>query len=158
MGNASKYVRNVVNGGYLESKNINEITARATGVSVRTVKRVLAMENTEHYEIPTKKKVNRQKHCFDRIDDFTCDLLRCTVYEFYRKGVAPNEQNLLKAMQGKTRDTEYEFPYTEKMLIRLMKSMGFRYRTLERRSTASESTHVIAWRYRYLDQIKKTSK
>ena len=149
------YMREIVcNGGVLPSKNVNKITSDATKVSVTAVKKIMN-ENPETFRTPTKKRVRKTKFAFDKIDDFSRDLLRRTIYDFFKNGVSPTIRTLNRAMREKTAGTEYEFPYSDSTLYRLLGSMGFVYRTLAKKSAKFESEEVIAWRYRYLQAIRE---
>ena len=154
--NVRKFFRCVLQAnGALPNKDINKLTEAATGVSLSTVKKISKIEDAANYRTPTKKKENKTKMQFDKIDDFTRDLLRRTAYEFYTKGEAPTTEKLVASMREKTAGTDFEFPYGGRTVNRLLITMGFRYKTVMRKSTRAESQEIIAWRYRYLDQIKR---
>ena len=47
---------------------------------------------------------------FDKVDGFTKDLIRRTVYEFYDQKRAPNVQMIFQKVKEKTEGTDYAFP------------------------------------------------
>ena len=148
------YLRSVIEkGGVLSSKNINKLTADATGIGICTVKKISSIDNVDNYHTPTKKQIERTKLPFDKIDDFSRDLLRRTVYEFYQNGLSPSVTLLTETMKKKTEGTDYPFPYGSKTVSRLLSSMGFKYCSLKKKPGRAESNDVISWRYRYLNEI-----
>jgi len=151
-----QFFRGVVqNNGSLPHKNINKLVSEATCISLTTVKKISKISDIDSYSTPTKKHVAKTKFAFDKVDDFSRDLLRRTVYEFFKRGEAPTGEKLANEMKRKTKGTEYEFPYCSRTLQKLLHTMGFSYKMIERRNTRSESRDVIAWRYRYLEKIKQ---
>ena len=152
--NVKGFLRSVLEcGGVIRGNNLNKLTMEATGIGVTIIKSISQIDlNT--YQTPTKRKINEVKNQFDRIDDFTRDLLRRTVFEHYRDGKSPTVVSLMEAMRQKTAGTDYQFPYGAKTLYRLLRSMGFKYRVVPRKSIRAESYHIIAWRYKYLETIK----
>ncbi|KAJ4440839.1 hypothetical protein ANN_10686 [Periplaneta americana] len=89
-----------------------------------------------------------------RIDDFTHDLVRRTVYECYKSGMSPTVESVTHAMREKTSGTDYEFLYGKRTVRRLLRSMGFLHKTVQRKFTRAEASNIIAWSYSYLEQIR----
>lgn len=151
--NIKNYLRNVLsNGGVLGCKNLNQLTADATGVGITTVKKISSIDR-QTYHTPTKKAINKTKLPFDKIDDFCRDLLRRTVYECFQNGVSPTPECLTAIMKRKTENTDYTFPYSSRTVGRLLVSMGFKYGRIISRCNRAETYEVITWRYRYLEEI-----
>lgn len=141
-------------GGVIAGSNVNKVTAAATGVSVSTVKRIVNISDVNDYHTPTKKKIQKRKFQFDKIDDFTRDLLRRTIFEYYKNGKSPTVEALTESMRQKTAQTNYEFPYSAATLYRLLVSMGFQYKSAPKKSLRTETPDIIVWRYRYLHAIR----
>ena len=63
---------------------------------------------------------------YRKIHNFTKDLIRRTIYEFYDKKVAPTVEMVSEKIKLKTQDTDYDFPYGLTTPRRILKKLGFR--------------------------------
>lgn len=96
----------------------------------------------------TPKKCGNKEVKYSRIDNFVCDLIRREIYNYYKKGQSPTVSELLLRLQNISK-----FPYQESTLRGIVKSLGFRFRTLNRRRVIMESARIVSWRYRYLHRL-----
>ena len=119
-------------------------TAKAVKLSRQTVSRIV----NRGPRAPKKHATKRRR--FEKIDNFTCDLIRREIYRFYDKGQSPTSQEILIKLQQTC-----EFPYKETHLRELLKKLRLRFHTLDKRHTIMESARIVAWRYRYLNRINQ---
>lgn len=130
-------------------------TVASTGVPRSTVKRIINLDiNT--YGTPTKKKKDEKKtvHEFHKVDGFMLDIIRRTVYEFYKNQTAPTIDKIYTAVREKTKNTQYKFPYEKTTLLKILKSMNFKFKKQNRRTPAMEAERIQIWRADYLNKIK----
>ena len=92
---------------------------------------------------------------FDKVDGFTKDLIRRTVYEFYDQKRAPTVQVIFQKVKEKTEGTNYAFPYELTSLKKLLKMIGFHFCKTNNRTVLMEIPRIAAGRYEYLRKIRK---
>ena len=92
---------------------------------------------------------------FDKVDGFTKDLIRRTVYEFYDHKRAPTVQMIFQKVKEKTEGTDYAFPYELTSLKKLLKMIGFHFCKTNNRTVLMEIPRIAARRYEYLRKIRK---
>ena len=80
-------------------------TAEATKVDRKTVTKI-ANDVPKSPKMPKNDRV-----AFGKVDGFTKDLIRRTVYEFYDQKRAPTVQMIFQKVKEKTEGTDYAFPY-----------------------------------------------
>ena len=83
---------------------------------------------------------------FDKIDGFTKDLIRRTVYEFYDQKRAPSVQMIFQKVNEKTEGTGYAFPYELTSLKKLLKMIGFHFCKTNNRTVLMEIPRIAARR------------
>ena len=94
------------------------------------------------------------KGCFSKVDSFTKDLIRTTIYEFYDQKICPTLDMLFEKIQERTKGEDYEFPYGRTWLSKLVKSLGFCYCRSNNRQVLMESPRIMAWRWEFLRKIR----
>ena len=97
---------------------------------------------------PKMPKNNRV--AFDKVDGFTKDLIRRTVYEFYDQKRAPTVQMIFQKVKEKTEGTDYAFRYELTSLKKLLKMIGFHFCKTNNRTVLMEIPGIAARRYEYL--------
>ena len=98
-------------------------TAEATGVGERTVSRIKGeAQKNGLLRTPGKERPNRPKE-LSKVDDFSLELIRRKVHDFFRKGDIPTVSSLLSVLQNEVKD----FPYGRTSLWKLLIKVGFRY-------------------------------
>ncbi|PSN32103.1 hypothetical protein C0J52_23382 [Blattella germanica] len=148
------FIRKVIaEDGVLQGRNVNRLVEKATGLSQSTIKRISKIEDPSVYQTPEKKS-RKGSNPFNKIDDFTRDIVRRTVYECYRSGVSPTVESITRSLREKTSATDYEFSYGKSTVCRLLRSMGFSHKIVRRKPTRAESSDIVAWRYSYLEKIR----
>ena len=96
-------------------------TADALKVSRNTVSGVVRRGKVRR----ANRIKNRER--FSKVDNFTKDLIRATIYEFYDHKICPTLDMLFEKIQEKTNVEDYEFPYGRTWLSKLVKALGFCY-------------------------------
>lgn len=117
-------------------------TAKIVKLSRPTVRKIVSRGPV------TPKKPGNKRARFNKIDNFVCDIIRQEIYKFYKKGQPPTISELLQHLQNIS-----SFPYKETMLRSLVKKLGFRFRTLNKRRVIMESSRIVSWRYKYLHRL-----
>ena len=113
------------------------------------------------YRVVRRGKVRRANRIKNRersskVDSFTKDLIRATIYEFYtRQEICSTLDMLLEKIQERTKGEDYEFPYGKTWLSKLVKSLGFCYCRSNNREVLMESPRIMAWRWEFLRKIRK---
>ena len=79
-------------------------TAEATKVDRKTVTKI----GNDGPKSPKMPKNNRV--AFDKVEGFTKDLIRRTVYEFYDQKRAATVQMIFQKVKERTEGTDYAFP------------------------------------------------
>ena len=79
-------------------------TADALKVSRNTVYCVVRGGNVRR----ANRIKNRER--FSKVDSFTKDLIRATIYEFYDQKICPTLDMLFEKIQERTKGKDYEFP------------------------------------------------
>ena len=92
---------------------------------------------------------------FDKVDGFTKDLIRRTVYEFYDQKRAPAVQMIFQKVKEKTEGTDCAFPYELTSLKKLLKMIGFHFCKTNNRTVLMEIPRIAARCYEYLRKIRK---
>ncbi|KAJ4426195.1 hypothetical protein ANN_27004 [Periplaneta americana] len=121
---------------------ITEI-AKAVGLNRQAISRVVERGPK------TSKKCKNKKQKFEKADNFTCDLIRRTVYDFFKNGQSPTVSEILIELRNKC-----EFSYKETTLRDLLKKLGFRFQILNKRRVIMESSRIVTWRYKYLKTLR----
>ncbi|KAJ4448835.1 hypothetical protein ANN_00226 [Periplaneta americana] len=69
--------------------------------------------------------------------------------------MSPTVESITHAMREKTSGTDYEFPYGKSTVRRLLRSMEFSHKRVQRKPTRAEACDIIAWTYPYIEQIRE---
>ena len=141
--NCYNYFRNESQYGALKK------TVDATKVDRTTVTKVA----NDGPKSPKMSKNNRV--AFDKVEGFTKDLIRRTVYEFYDQKRAPTVQIIFQKVKEKTEGTDYTFPYELTSLTKLLKMIGFHFCKTNNCTLLMEIPRIAAQRYEYLRKIRK---
>ena len=124
-------------------------TANALKVSRNTVYCVVRCGTVQQ---PNRIK-NQER--LSKVNSFTKDLIRATIYEFYDQKICPTLDMMFEKIQEKTKGEGYEFPYGRTWFSKLIKSLGFCYCRSNNREVLMESPHIMAWQWEFLRKIRK---
>lgn len=136
--------------------NVVSSTSETTGVSKSLVKRVIAEGKTSmakgrlQFSTPDGKKTVHKKRI--ETDDFTKGVIRRKISEFYvMKRTVPTLNTLNRVLK-----LENILDCSREYLRRILKEMGFRWtRCRSSRKLLIEKPDIVAWRGRYLRQIRQ---
>jgi hypothetical protein len=123
-------------------------TAQATGYSMRTVERVLAIKRASSgaaFESPAKRyKASRVRIV---VDDFDTDGIRRTIHQFCEY---PTLKKLSSVLRGKCLFTGHRTA-----LWKLLRKIEFTYRKVNDKRYLYEQPRIIEWRHKYLRRMRK---
>ncbi|XP_050505181.1 uncharacterized protein LOC126883577 [Diabrotica virgifera virgifera] len=114
-------------------------------------------ENTSDHSKKNYIKPHRNKKkskgfsstkCMDEADK---DLIRRKVYTMYEEQRIPT----LRALKQRLNVDETQISCSLTSLWKILKSMGFRYRIIDKRQVIMESHRLQKWRYEYITSIRK---
>lgn len=143
------------NGPLLPVSKVVLRTAAALGIHKNTVVKICAEKNKNINEggngelhTPNKKKFPRQKRVTN-LDNFQKDAIRQHVYAYYRRKEYPT----LKKLAQSLKDVDL-FNGCKSSLSIVLKHLGFKYKSIGKRKVLLERQDVVAWRCRFLRQMK----
>lgn len=130
---------------------VDEKTATATGVCVRTVqdvKRQAALCHPYPITSPPKRPRSTISGCMDKFDE---DCIRREILAFYERGELPTLDSLLTKVRGCL-----NFRGCRATLWKIVREMGFRYRKVESgRRVLMERQDIVDHRNKYLREIER---
>jgi len=130
--------------------------ARASGVSQRSVLRA-RVEKRETGELTTPGKSRpkgKGKRSSLKYDDFTLSAIRRKVHVFFERNEPPTLDKLKSEI-----DCDDGLPdIPRSSLFKILKNLGFRYKKRGRNAMLIEKDDIIAWRHRYLRDVRKFRK
>lgn len=124
----------------------------ATGVSLRTIKRIKreALASPGHLSTPGKHR-KRPAERNAVLDNFDLCVIRNIVNEFYVSKRIPSLRTLLPVIKERI-----TFPWKKETLRKFLLRIGFRWkRCIDQRKTLIERADIVAWRCRFLREMKK---
>lgn len=83
-----------------------DLTSKAMGVPARTVRRYISRGASE---TPGKR---RRRDRLSKVDDFSLDVVRRTVYDMYASHLIPSAKDILAEVRRRTANTDTPFPYS----------------------------------------------
>ena len=140
----------------LNSHKYFQKTLKDPSRAVKTTADALKVSRNTVYRVVRRGKVRwanriKNRERFSKVDSFTEDLIRATIYEFYDQKICPTLDMLFEKIQERTKGEDYEFLYGRTWLSKLVKSLGFCYC----REVLMESPRIMAWRWEFLRKIRK---
>ena len=148
--NVRKFFESEKTKGHRRAVNVVQRTAQATGLSIRSVKRI----HQEYVSHDCKFLTPVKRYSVSRIrvnpDSFDRAVIKRLVHGFYRRKEYPNITGVLEKAKA-----ECSFPGGRFCMWRLLKELGFYYKKRDRRRYVLEQQHVIAQRHKYLQAIRK---
>ncbi|KAF8771586.1 hypothetical protein HNY73_018986 [Argiope bruennichi] len=126
--------------------------ASATGVSLRTIKQIKNEDISTNGQLSTPGKHLKRPETRNAIlDNFDLCVLRNIVNEFYANNKIPSLSRLLPVVKGRI-----NFPWKRGTLWKYLHTAGFQYkRCRNQRQILIERSHIVAWRFRFLREMKK---
>ncbi|XP_068619729.1 uncharacterized protein [Battus philenor] len=138
-------------------KKVQERVAEATGVSRRTLNRILNEIDNENetsstsHKFDTPKKGKAKKEYLLHLDSFDYEIIRRMIYDFH---LSFHELPTLNSLKLKLLEA-IDFRGSEKTLRRILRQMGFRFKKMEdNRRVLMEKYDVRLKRIEYLDKIR----
>ncbi|XP_072401180.1 uncharacterized protein [Diabrotica undecimpunctata] len=136
-------------------KTVKENTAKATGISIRTIERITSeakcsLKNTGrvHFSSPGKKRVSRS---IIDLPEYQISDIRRIIYDFYKTEKC---RVTVKKLKQKIHN-DLDITISQTSLRRLLRKMQFRWRKTENnRKVLVEKSAIRALRIKYLRQIK----
>lgn len=137
-------------------KNITKSIAEATGVSQRSVTRIISesknIDSGASASFSTPHKQRPRKSPKSALDSFNEAVVRRTVNDYY---IVEKERPTLKKIHEKLKQS-IEFKGSQSTLRTILKRMGFRWKkTKNNRQILMENHDIRAKRLQYLREIKK---
>lgn len=149
--NVYRYLETESYNSEIPEKRISVITnktADATGVSDRTVRRIKKeFEMQESFSTPGKKR--KRESIITNIDDFDKSAIRNIIYNMYRNEEFPTVSTILKRAKN-----DFQFPGKRTSLLKIIKNLGFKWKSHSGRKFLLEKSHIIAKRRQYMKTIK----
>lgn len=134
-------------------RNISQRTADATGVSLRTVQRILKEEKelpstSSNFTSPMKKRRKRDNKM--EIDNLTADVIRSTINNFH---IAHKEIPTLVKIKSVLSE-KIGFDGCLETLRKLLQKLGYKWRKIENnRKVLVERHDIQMWRLKYLKKM-----
>ncbi|XP_031338164.1 uncharacterized protein LOC116167067 [Photinus pyralis] len=127
-----------------------EFTAKAAGVSIPSVYKILR-EYTEEHELHSPKKYYRPRAILDNIDSGTKSILRRLLHSFFERNEPPTLSKVLAVLHE-----DEDLPHLKRTTLwKLIKEIGFRFEKRSRNSVLKENDEIFTWRRRFLREIRK---
>lgn len=143
-------------GRCLSVTEIDEETARAVGVCVRTVRAVKQQASKCHPHPITSPPQRATPSCiFKRLDEFDKQAIRKEILSFYDRGELPTLDKLLK----KVKQDPLNFRGSRTILWTVIRELGFRFKKFSSGSRILMERHdIVSARNKYLRLIEKNRK
>lgn len=135
-----------------EAKNdIVTMTSELCGVGTSTVKRLKQKFNASKSLSPCKKREKKRNYP-QKCDEFAKNAIRRKMHSFFFQNKLPTLKKVLAEIKK-----DPELPDISKTTLHkiLTKDLNFRFLNRNRNSKLIDREDIIAWRCRYLRQIKK---
>ena len=146
-----KYFKSQQNKSKGPSGSILKKTSEATGFCRSTVYRVLREQKhlgLKKFDSPVKRYVKSRKSIC--VDDFDVAAIRRTVHEFYNRKEYPTMTKLLAVLKEKEL-----FSGGRTTLWKLLREIGFKYKTVDNKKYVYEQPKIILWCHKYLPRMRK---
>ena len=130
-------------------KQVVQRVAQMTGVSKRTVDRIV--HEKKEGQVQSPKKATTRTGKLSSIDDFDICAIRRTVHNLYKNGEASVNLNLLLTKVQENQNLSISKSSLRKLLLR----NGFCFRKVDTRKILMEKPDVASARARYLREIRK---
>nr|XP_042912462.1 uncharacterized protein LOC122272631 [Parasteatoda tepidariorum] len=125
--------------------------AAATGVSLRTIKRIKKEDISNGLLSSPGKHRKRPEYRNAILDNFDLCVLRNIVNEFYADKKIPSLSRLLPEVKKRI-----NFPWERGTLWKYLHIAGFQYkRCKNQRHILMERSNIVSWRFRFLREIRK---
>ncbi|XP_055932022.1 uncharacterized protein LOC129962300 [Argiope bruennichi] len=126
--------------------------ASGTGVSLRTIKRIKKKDISTNGQLSTPGKHRKHPEARNAIlDNFDLCVLRNIVNEFYANNKIPSLSQLRPVLKKRR-----NFPWKRGTLWKYFHIAVFQYkRCRNHRQILIERSHIVAWRFRFLREMKR---
>lgn len=132
-----------------------DITAEACGISKRSIQRICS-EARKSGDVPeaghsftSPRKSYKRAKLVTELDDFDCDAVRRTIYEFYDKGEYPTSRSIFNSIKSKT-----NYSGSVRSILRILKSLKFSYKKCsDGRIFLMERNDIVSLRCKFPRQI-----
>lgn len=132
---------------------IDEETAKAVGVCVRTVKAV-KHQSTQGFPIKSPPQRATPPSIFCKMDEFEKEAIRREIISFYERGELPTLENVLE----KVKEAPINFAGGRTTLWKVLRELGFRFKKCSSgRQLLMERQDIVLARNKYLREIEKNT-
>ncbi|KAK4324273.1 hypothetical protein Pmani_005113 [Petrolisthes manimaculis] len=130
--------------------DIDQETATATGISVRSLHRFKREAKEGCISSPPKKRMRKSPVL--SIDTFEEECIRRVITSFYERGEIPTLKNILEQVK----EAPISFKGQKSSLYKLMKKLGFRFKKTDKgRHILMEREDIVLTRCTYLRKVKE---
>ncbi|KAF9418269.1 hypothetical protein HW555_004888 [Spodoptera exigua] len=138
------------NGVLIPINNVRKRVAAMTGVSEKTVSRII--QEGKMAASTSKKIKSRPRRKSVNLDSFDLCAIRQKIHQFYIvKKELPTLNKLLAVLKE-----DINFDGSRATLHRILQSIGFRYKRCQsKRKILMERYDITAWRARYIEKMRK---
>ena len=130
---------------------IDEETAKATGVCVRTVK-AIKQQSAKHFPITSSPKRATPPSIIDKMDQFDKEAIRKEIIAFYDRGELPTLDNVLL----KVKEAPVNFSGGRTTFWKVIRTLRFRFKKCSSgRKILMERQDIVVARNKYLKRNRK---
>ncbi|GBO17964.1 hypothetical protein AVEN_81248-1 [Araneus ventricosus] len=135
-------------------KSIVDRASELTGLSASTLFKIEKEAKSGILQTPGKKRPNAvgKRTRLNTYDSFTLQSIRRRVHSFYKRNEIPTVKKLLNDLNNEANILQQKI--SERTLCRLLNDIGFSFKKRRRQSALIERDDIIAWRRKYLRDIK----
>lgn len=131
-------------------REVTRAVADVTGISETSIYKT-RKEHRLDGKVVTPNKKRKVTQLSEKYDNFTKDVIRKKVHEFFFKNEIPTLNKILTAV-----NSDESLPtFSRSTLHRLLKVLNFNYVNRNRQCALIEKDEIVLWRRNYLRQIKK---
>ncbi|XP_035716534.1 uncharacterized protein LOC110841924 isoform X1 [Folsomia candida] len=139
-------------------------TSQILGIGERTVYQTMENYKTNSIKTPGKKRI-RPTPVMDQFDDFRTEHVKRIIHQFYANNQAPTMHNVYTKLMEEVKEEEdgriargetlTAFKCSKWTLRKLIKQLGFRFKTVDKRAVILMRSDIVQKRYEYLSVMIK---
>ncbi|CAH1108246.1 unnamed protein product [Psylliodes chrysocephalus] len=136
--------KNLLKRGYIENTSTVQEAAFLTGISVYKMNQIIKNGISS-------RKVREDKGVQKKLDPSMAKSIVNTVYELYKQNTIPT----LDIIHRRLSETYFDTNIKKSTLYNWLKKIGFKYKTIDKRSAVMETRRIVNWRNSYLQKIRE---
>ncbi|XP_063232737.1 uncharacterized protein LOC134536756 isoform X4 [Bacillus rossius redtenbacheri] len=138
--------------GDLKKCDVTQTTAFLLNIAKSTVLKYYK-KDIEEVSTPGKKRKKRPQEgkSLDTVDDFTVNAIRNAIYRMYAEGLNVTVDTILKEI----RERQIDYYGGRSSLHKLLKKMGFSWKTVDGRKALIENENIVLQRIDFLRKYKE---